>query len=91
MTDTDYTDDLTLLANTPTQAKSQLDSVKQAEWGICINVIANKIDFVSFKQEGAIFKWQIDKIRKQDYKLRQHNLIYWNWCQHAPDESVKCY
>ena len=34
MTDTDYTDDLVLLANTPAQAKSLLHSLEQAARGI---------------------------------------------------------
>ena len=54
MTDADYSDDLTLLANTPTQAESLLQSLEQVAGGIGLSVNANKIDFISFTQKRAI-------------------------------------
>ena len=51
MTDVDYTDDLALLINTPAQAESILQSLKQV---IDLYVNANKTKFICFKQEGAI-------------------------------------
>ena len=55
MADTDYTDDLVLLGDTPTQTKSLLHSLEQAVGGIGLYVNANKTEFMCFKQEGAIF------------------------------------
>ena len=54
MTDADYTDDLALLTNTPVQFKSLLHSLKQAARGIDLYVTTNKMEFICFKQEGAI-------------------------------------
>ena len=42
ITDVNYADDLALLANTPTQAESQLHSPEQAAGGIGLHVNANK-------------------------------------------------
>ena len=42
ITDADYADDLTLLANTPNQAKTLLHSLEQAAAGIGLHVNANK-------------------------------------------------
>ena len=54
MTNAHYTDDLVLLANTPTEAESLLRSIKQAEGGIGLSVTANKTEYIFFKQKGAI-------------------------------------
>ena len=55
MTDTDYTDDPALPANTPAQAGSLMHSLEQAAEGIGLYVNANKIHELCFKQKGAIF------------------------------------
>ena len=47
---TDYTDDLVLFTNTPTQVEYQL----QAAGGIGFYVNANKTEYICFKQKGAI-------------------------------------
>ena len=44
ITDTDDVDDIALLANTPTQAKSQLHSLEQAARGIDLHVNADKTE-----------------------------------------------
>ena len=51
MTDADY--NLTLLANTPAQAKSLLYSLEQVASGISFLVNTNKTKFMHFKQEGT--------------------------------------
>ena len=48
----DYTDDQALFAHVPTQAESQLHSLKKAAGGIGLYMNANKIEFMCFKQEG---------------------------------------
>ena len=53
MTNADYTDNLVLLTNTPAQAESLLDSLEQPVGGIGLFMNANKIEFMSFEQDGA--------------------------------------
>ena len=50
----DYADDIALLANTPAQAKSLLPSLEQATGDIGLYMNANKTEYMSFNQEGAI-------------------------------------
>ena len=52
--DADYTDDIALLANTPTQAESLLHSLEQAEGGIDLYVNADKTEYMCFNQKGDI-------------------------------------
>ena len=47
--DANYTEDTVLLANTPTQAESQLHNLEQATGGIGLHVTANKIEYMCFK------------------------------------------
>ena len=46
-----YSDDMELLANTPTQAKSLLHCLEQAVGGIGLYVNANKTELVRFNRE----------------------------------------
>ena len=48
MMDTDYPDDLALLANTPTQAQSLLHSLVSAVGGIGLHVNSDKTEFKCF-------------------------------------------
>ena len=48
ITDTDYTDDIAFLANTPTQAEILLQSLEQAAAGIGLHVNADKIEYMCF-------------------------------------------
>ena len=52
--DADYTDDIALLANSPTQAKSLLHSLKWAAGGIGLHVNADKTEYMCFNQRGEI-------------------------------------
>ena len=54
MTYADYTDDIALLANTPTQADYLLHSQDQAVEGIGLHVNVDKTEYMSFNQEWAI-------------------------------------
>ena len=51
----DYVDDLAHHTNTPAQAESLLHSLEQAAGGISLYVNTYKKDFMSIKQEGAIW------------------------------------
>ena len=51
ITDTDDADDITLLANTFTQAKSLLHSLEEAAGGISLDVNENKMEYMCCNQE----------------------------------------
>ena len=52
--DSDYADDIAILANTPNQAKTPLHSLKQAAAGIGLHVKARKTEYMWFNQIGDI-------------------------------------
>ena len=52
--DTDYTNDVALLANAPAQAKTLLNSLEQAAAGIRLHVNAHKTEYMCFNQRGDI-------------------------------------
>ena len=54
--DTDYADDMALLANTPIQADSLLDKLELAATGIDFQVNADKAEYMCFNQRGYISK-----------------------------------
>ena len=54
ITDVDYTDDIAILANTPTQAETQLHSLERAADGIGLHVSADKTEYMCFNQRGDI-------------------------------------
>ena len=54
ITDTDYADDLALLANTPNQAETLLHSLERAAAGIGLYVNAHKTEYMCYNQTGNI-------------------------------------
>ena len=54
ITDVDYADDIALLANTPSQAKSLLHSLELAAGGISFHVNADETEFMCFNQRSDI-------------------------------------
>ena len=50
ITDADYADDTTLLANAPTQAENLLHSLERAAAGIGLHINAHKTEFMCFNQ-----------------------------------------
>ena len=54
ITDADYADDITLLANTPNQAETLLHSLEQATIGIGHHVNAHKTEYMCYNQTGDI-------------------------------------
>ena len=54
ITNADYADDLALLVNTPTQAKSLLYSLEQPAGDICLHVNTDKTEYMSCNQKGDI-------------------------------------
>ena len=54
ITDTDYADDIAILANTPNQAETLLHSLERAAAGIGLLVNAHKTEYICFNQTGDI-------------------------------------
>ena len=54
ITDTDYTDDIAILANTPNQAETLLHSLERAAAGIGFHVNAQKAEYMCFNQTDDI-------------------------------------
>ena len=54
ITDADYTDDIELLVNAPTLAKTLLHSLEQAAAGIGLHINAHKTEYMCFNQTGYI-------------------------------------
>ena len=52
ITDTDYADDLALLANTPNQAETLLHSLERAAAGIGLHVNVHKTEYMCYNQTG---------------------------------------
>ena len=52
--DVDYADDLELITNILAQAKSLQHRLEQAARGIGLYVNSDKMEFICFKQDGAI-------------------------------------
>ena len=55
ITDTDYANDIALLANAPAQAKTLLHSLEWAAVGIGLHVNAHKTEYMCFNQRGDIY------------------------------------
>ena len=54
ITDADYADDISILANTPNQAKTQQHSLEQVAAGISLHANAHKTEYMGFNQTGDI-------------------------------------
>ena len=54
ITDTDYADDIAILANAPAQAETVLHSLEWVAAGIGFHVNAHKIEYICFNQRGDI-------------------------------------
>ena len=53
--DSDYADDISLLANSPTQAETQLHSQERTAAGIGLHVNTDKTECMCFNESGDIF------------------------------------
>ena len=54
ITDADYANDITILANIPNQAETLLHSLEQAATGIGLHVNAHKMKYICYNQTGNI-------------------------------------
>ena len=55
ISDTDYADDIAILANTPNQAETLLHNLERAAAGIGLHVNAYKTEYMCYNQTGNIF------------------------------------
>ena len=83
--DTDYADDLALLANIPAQVESLLHSLEQVARSIGLYMNANKTEDMHFKQEEA------PEIIRSVHIPRQQYLIYWEWWRHTHRKDINSY
>ena len=54
ITDADYADDITILANTPNQAETLLNSLERAAAGIGLHINPHKTEYMCYNQTGDI-------------------------------------
>ena len=80
--DEDYTNDIALLANTPTQAESLLHSLEQAAGGIGLHVNTDKMEYMCFNQEGIIFTLKAGPLNLVDV------FTYLDSCVSSTENSV---
>ena len=64
--DADYTDDMVLLANTPTQAETLLHRLERAAGGIGFQVNADKMEYMCFHQRGDISTLNVSSLELVD-------------------------
>ena len=66
ITDSDYTDDITLLANLPARAESLLHNHERAAGGTDFHVNVNKTEYMGFNQRGDIPTLQSGSLKLVD-------------------------
>ena len=66
ITDADYADDITILANTPNQAETLLNSLERAAAGVGLHVNAHKIEYMCYKQTGDISTLDVTSLKLVD-------------------------
>ena len=86
ITDTDYTDDIALLANTPARAETLLHSLEWAAAGIGLHLNADKTEYMCFNQKGWSFE-----TRGQVHLPRKQCLINQEKYQHATSKGIDNY
>ena len=72
--DTDYTNDIAFLANTPARAKFLLHSLERSTGGIGLHVNADKAEFICFNHRGDIYTLNGRSLKV--HLLRKQRLIY---------------
>ena len=75
ITDTDYTDNIALLANTPAKAKTLLHSLEQAADGINLHVNADKTEYLCFNLRGDISTLNGSSLKLVDKFTYQENSV----------------
>ena len=86
ITDTDYADDIELLANAPSQAETLLHSLKWAATGIDLHFNTYKTEYMFFNQIGDISRLNGSPL-KQVHLPRKQCLITRDRHQHATSKG----
>ena len=90
--DTDYADDIMLLANTPAQAESLLHSLEQVAGSIGLHVNADKTEYMCFNQRGNISPLNgRSETCKQIHLPQKQCLIYRKRHQYVTSEGMDHY
>ena len=76
--DTDYTDDITLLVNTPTQAKFLLQSLEETAGGIGLHMNAGKTEYICFIKKGDISTLNGSSLKSVDKLMYLGSSILFN-------------
>ena len=77
ITDADYVDEIAILANTPNQAETQLNSLELAAAGIGLHVNAHKTEYIYFNQTGDIFTLAGTSLKLVDKFTYLGNRVSW--------------
>ena len=90
ITDADYTDDITILANAPAQAETQLHSLERAAAGIGLHVNAHQTEYMCFNQTGDIcaLNGRSPETRRQVHLPRKQCLIDRDRHRHATNKGM---
>ena len=88
--DVDYTHDIVLLANTPTQAKTLLHGLEQAAAGIGLHVNTDKMEYMCFNQRGDIATLNGSSLKLVD-KFTYLGSINQERHQHATSKGMDSY
>ena len=97
LTDADYADDIAILANTPNQAETLLNSLEQAAAGIGLHVNAYKTEYLCFNKKKKKKRRHFHTRRKLSETVRQVHLprkqclINRKRHRHADNESMDSY
>ena len=74
--DADYADDIALLANTPTKAKTLLHSLGRAIIGIGFDVNAEKTVYPCFNQRGGISTLKCRLLKLLDKLTNLQSIVF---------------
>ena len=91
--DTDYTEDIAHLENTPTQAESQRHNQERSAGGIGLHVDTKKTEYMCFNQRGDIYAlkgWAFET-SGQVHLSRKQGLINRKWQQDATKKGIGSY
>ena len=87
--DVDYTNDIVLLANTPTQAQTQLHCLEWTAAGIGFHVNADKMEYMCFNPRGDISTLNGSSLKLVDkFTYLGSSVLSTEKDQHATSKSV---
>ena len=93
ITDSDYADDIAILANTPNQAETLLHSLERAAAGIGLHVNAHKTEYMCYNKTGDITTLDGTPLKLVDKftYLRKQRLINRKRHRHTTNEGMDSY